>query len=188
MKRTFLTIIPIFIFLAFLPVQCQQEAKDGGLYKSEDMGESWQQLTIKEDSPVTITSLDVLSLAIDLNDSENIYLGSRDNGIYKSCCQGTHWYKLKDKNGVFSERATVYEIILDPQDSNRLYAGVYQNKKGRVFRSQDGGESWEEVYVTSEEKFAVFALAVDNYDPSVIYAGTAQGGLLKSTDYGKSGN
>jgi photosystem II stability/assembly factor-like uncharacterized protein len=184
MKKSFLIVIPIFTFLAVSPLQCQKMS-DGGLYISENMGESWQQQTIR-DKQLSITSLDILSLAIDPNNSDVLYLGAREDGIYRSCSQGKHWYKLEDRNEVLSSRANVYDIAIDPQDSQRLYVGVYQDKKGRVFRTQDGGESWEEVYVVSKEKYAVFALAIDNYDPSIVYMGTAQGGFLKSSDYGKS--
>jgi len=149
------------------------------------MGESWQQQIVKEEQ-FSITSLDILSLVIDPDNSSVLYLGARESGIYKSFSQGEFWHKTEDENGLLSGRANVYDIAIDPEDSNRLYVGVYQDKKGRVFRSQDSGESWEEVYVVSEEEYAVFAVAVDSYDPSIVYMGTAQGGFLKSTDYGKS--
>ena len=184
MKKTFLVIIPIFTFLAFSPFQCQK-INDGGLYISGDMGETWQQQTVK-DEQFSITSLDTLSLAIDPNNSSVLYLGARENGIYRSCSGGEYWHKIEDKNGFLSSRANVYDIAVDPKDSNRIYLGLYQDKKGRVFRSQDGGKSWNEVYVVSEEGYAVFAVAIDSYDSSVVYIGTAQGGFLKSTDYGKS--
>lgn len=184
MKKSFFVIIPIFSFLAFTPFQCQK-ISDGGLYISGDMGESWQQQTVKGEQ-LSITSLDILKLVIDPNNSSVLYLGARENGIYKSFSQGEFWHKIEDKNGLVSGRANVYDIAVDPKDSNRLYIGVYQDKKGRVFRSQDSGKSWEEVYVVSEEEYAVFAVAVDSYDSSIVYMGTAQGGFLKSTDYGKS--
>lgn len=181
MKKTFLVIIPIFTLLAVFPFDCGKKIiKDGGIYKSGDKGEVWEQLTVEDE--VSLASLDILNMAIDPNDSNILYAGTRANGIYKSCCQGEQWHKLED----ISDRANVYDIAIDPKDSNRVYIGVYQDKKGRVFRTQDGGESWEEVYVVSEEKYAVFAVAVDSYDSSVVYMGTAQGGFLRSTDYGKS--
>jgi len=185
MGKSLLAIIPIFTFLAFSPMTCYESTKDGGVYMSENMGESWEQLTSqsKEDS---ITSLEILSMAVDPNDSRVLYLGAEADGIYQSCSQGNNWYKLEDKNGALSSRANIYDIAIDPKDSDRIYIGAYQDKKGRVFRTQDAGKSWEEVYVVSEEKYAVFAVAIDNYDPSIIYMGTAQGGFLKSVDYGKS--
>ena len=185
MRKSFLVIIPVFTFLAFSPFDCGNKiVNDGGIYKSNDMGEVWEQLTVKDE--ISLSSLDILNIAIDPSDSDILYAGAMADGIYKSCCRGEHWYKLKDKNGVLSSRSNVYDIAVDPKDPNKIYIGTYQDKKGRVFRSQDEGESWEEVYVVSEEKYAVFAMAVDNYDSSIIYMGTAQGGFLRSSDYGKS--
>lgn len=185
MKKSFLVIIPLFSFLAILPLQCQKTVSGGGVFKTGDMAETWEQLA-RNDQEVPIISLDVLSLTVNPADSSVIYLGSRDRGIYKSCSGGSHWYRLVDENNALSSRANVYDIAIDPKDPGRVYIGVYQDKKGRVFRSQDGGESWEETYVVSQEEYAVFAVEVDNFEPSTVYIGTAQGGLLKSTDYGKS--
>lgn len=185
MGKSLLVIIPVFTFLAFSPMTCHKSTEDGGLYKSLDMGESWEQLTSQsEENP--ITHLDVLSMAISPNDSETLYLGTGANGIYRSCSRGEHWYKLADDNGALDSRANVHDIAIDPKDSNRIYIGAYQDKKGRIFRTQDAGQSWEEVYLVSEEKYAVFAVAIDTYNSSIVYAGTAQGGFLKSIDYGKS--
>ncbi len=185
MRKSLFVVIPVFAFLAFFPTQCQERISDGGLYKSLDQGESWEHLTLR-DNALSITALNVLSMAVNPDNTSILYLGSRGNGIYKSFSQGKYWHRLEDRNGVFSSRANVYDIAIDPKDPDRIYAGVYQDKKGRVFRSQDGGESWEEVYIVSKEKFAVFAVAIDSFDSSIVYIGTAQGGFLKSTDYGKS--
>ncbi|MBL7053401.1 MAG: hypothetical protein ISS02_01960 [Candidatus Portnoybacteria bacterium] len=180
-----IVIILIVGFFAYSPNVFQGKIGDGGLYKSIDMGEQWEQLAVN-DKKISITSLDVLSMAVDPNDSEVVYMGTRDSGIYKSFSQGEYWHQLEDGNSVLSTRANVYDIAIDHKDSNLIYIGTYQDKKGRVFRTQDGGDSWEEVYVVSKEKYAVFAIAIDNYDSSVVYIGTAQGGFLRSTDYGKS--
>ena len=101
MKKSFLVIIPVFVFLAAFPLQCQK-INDGGLYLSKDMGENWEQLSVKEEN-ISITSLSILSLVIDPADSKVLYLGTRENGVYRSCSQGEHWYKLEDEKGVFSK-------------------------------------------------------------------------------------
>ncbi|MFH1460815.1 MAG: YCF48-related protein [Patescibacteria group bacterium] len=184
MRKSFLVIIPVFVFLAASPFQCSEISSDGGIFKSLDQGENWQQLTINDQ--VSLASLDISTIEVNPNDSNVLYAGTRNDGLYKSCCQGEHWYRLEDKNRALSNKANIYDIAIDPKDPNRIYLGTYQDKKGRVFRSQDGGESWEEVYLVSEEKYAVFAVEVDNYDSSIVYIGTAQGGFLRSADYGKS--
>lgn len=183
MKRYFLTIIPVFILL-LLPFGCSNVKSDSGLFISQDKGENWQELTIKEGEKNI--SLDVLTINIDPKNSDIIYIGARENGIYKTESSGKDWLKLTDKNGLLDSRANIYDIAIDPKETNRIYVAVYQDRKGRVFRSQDSGNSWEEVYIVSEEKYAIFAVAVDSYEPNVVYIGTAQGGFLKSTDYGKS--
>ncbi len=185
MKKTLFIAVPLFALLTFSPLDCQEKINDAGVYLSKDRGEKWEQVAVKEPK-MSINSLNILSLVIDPNNPFNLYLGTEGNGIYKSCCRGDNWYKLEDKNGFLSERANIHDIAIDPNNSDRIYLGVYQDKKGRVLRSQDSGESWEEVYVVSKEKYAVFAVAVDSYDPAIVYMGTAQGGFLKSTDYGKS--
>jgi len=172
MRKSLFVIIPIFAFLAFSPTQCQKTISDGGLYKTKDMGETWEHLTVR-DQDFSITSSNVLSIAIDPSNNEILYLGSRGDGIYKSFSEGKYWHRLEDRNGVFSSRATVYDIAIDPKNSDRIYVGAYQDKRGRVFRSQDGGESWEEVYIVSKEKYAVFSIEIDSYNPEIIYIGTA---------------
>src|SRR3989339_66290 len=168
MNRKFYAIIPVFAFLSIIPTQCQEAVDDAGLYRSKDMGETWTQLSVRGEA-ASIASLNILDIAIDPTNSGVIYLGTRENGIYKSCSKGQSWYKIQDDNGVFSGRANVYDIAIDPKDPQRIYAGAYQDKKGKVFRSQDGGISWEEVYVVSEEAYAVFVAVIDSYAPSVIY-------------------
>jgi photosystem II stability/assembly factor-like uncharacterized protein len=185
MKKSFFIIIPVFSLLTFFPFQCSTFIRDAGVFKSEDGGETWQH-KVMIDKKHSLASVDILTITIDPQDSKIVYLGTRANGLYKTTDGGEHWTKLEDTNKTLSSRANVYDIAIDPQDPSRLYIGTYQDRKGRLFRSQDAGQSWEEVYVVSQEKYAIFAVAVDNYDPSIVYIGTAQGGFLKSTDYGKS--
>jgi len=185
MRKSFLVVIPLFSFLAVLPFDCGSNmAKDGGVFRSENMGETWQQLTVDEED--SLVKSDILSLAISTSGPDVIYAGTRADGIYKGFRQGQIWQKLIDQNKVLSSRANIYDIAIDNSNVDRVYIGAYQDKKGRVFRTQDGGQLWEEVYVVSEEGYAIFAVAVDTYNPSIVYMGTAQGGFLKSTDYGKS--
>lgn len=131
-------------------------------------------------------TLDVLSVKIDPRDPNILYLGSRGEGLLKSIDGGESWYRLADKNRNLSQRANVYDIAVDPQNNGNIYIGTYQDRFGRLFRSSNAGKSWEEVYRVSREKYAIFAVEIDSYNPSVIYVGTAEGGLLKSADYGKS--
>jgi len=184
MKKSFFIIIPIFTFLAAMPFQCAV-SRDGGVFKSTDWAENWQQ-KITIDQKTNISRIDVLSVAVDPKDSQIIYIGTKDSGLYKSTIGGDAWFKVNDAKKALSNKATIYKIVIDPADSNRIYMAAIQDSKGRLFRSEDAGQNWQETYVTASLKYPIYALAVDMNQPSAVYLGTAQGGLLKSDDYGKS--
>ncbi len=180
-------ILPVFFtsVLAAFPFSCQT-ARDGGVWRSLDRGGIWEQKVFVS-ARQTIASSKISTMTLDPRDPKIIYLGTRGEGIYKSMDGGEIWYHLDDLNNLaLDKRANIYDIAVDPRDTDIIYAGVYQNRLGRLLRSGDAGKNWEEVYRASREQYAVFAVEVDSYDPSVVYLGTAEGGFLKSLDYGKS--
>ncbi len=188
-KKNFLSIfiLPIFFtgISAAFPFSCSS-VRDGGVWQSLDRAENWEQKAVISKRQ-TIASSNVSTISLDPRDPKIIYLGTRGEGIYKSMDGGELWYHLDDLNNLaLDKRANIYDIAIDPRDTNIIYAGVYQNKLGRLLRSGDAGKNWQEVYRVSREQYAVFAVEIDSYDPSVVYMGTAEGGLLKSADYGKS--
>lgn len=160
-------------------------AKDLGVYKSYDAGDSWQKKSVISRSS-SIANLDILTITIDPKESRIVYLGTRGAGLYKSQDGGEHWYRVSDAGQVLKNTANVYNIAIDPKDTSNVYLGIYQDRRGRFLRSTDGGNSFEETYVVSKDAYAIFAVEVDAYNPATIYIGTAQGGFLKSLDYGKS--
>lgn len=174
----FAAALPIFPFTCF-------PARDGGVFKSVDRGETWEQKTVISKRQ-GISSSNVLSVVIDPQDAKIIYLGTRGEGLYKTMDGGDLWYHLDDLAQSLDKRANIYDVAIDPRNGSNIYIGTYQNRWGRLFRSGDAGRSWEEVYRVSREKYAIFAVEVDSFDPSIIYIGTAEGGFLKSVDYGKS--
>ncbi|MFC1700986.1 WD40/YVTN/BNR-like repeat-containing protein [Patescibacteria group bacterium] len=185
-RRIFLVIIPIVAYFVFSTFHQPNKIVGGDkFFVSEDMGKTWVQKEVR-DQGFAFSSLKFLSIAIDPNNSDIIYLGTRGNGLYKSCCRGEHWYKTQNENNLFLERANIYDIAIDSANSDRVYLSVYHERRGRVFRSMDAGESWDEIYVSSEEGHGIFSIAVDKFNPAIIYIGTAQGGFLKSDDYGNS--
>ncbi len=186
--RRFLLVLafPVFVgsFLAVFPFSCFS-GRDGGVQKSLDRGENWTAKNFISKS-YSLATFNVLSLTNDPQNQQVLYLGTRGNGLYKTVNGGENWYQVKDKNNLLTNRANIYDIAIDPRNNNNLYLGTYQDRYGRLFRSGDAGQSWEEVYRVSREKYAIFAVEVDSYDPSVVYMGTAEGGFLKSLDFGKN--
>ncbi len=179
-------VVPLFLIVPFaaFPFSCSVSS-DGGVYRSADRGETFAQ-TVTISKNQSLARSNILTIKFDPQNSEIIYIGTTGEGIFKSMDGGDTWYRLNEVNPVFNKRANVYDIAIDPKNSSNIYVGTYQDKFGRLFRSPDGGKNWEEVYRVSREQYAIFAVEIDSYEPSVVYMGTAEGGLLKSTDFGKS--
>ncbi|MGB7864779.1 MAG: glycoside hydrolase, partial [Candidatus Sulfotelmatobacter sp.] len=123
------------------------------------------------------------------------------NGIYKSTDAGKTWTHLGLREG-----EQIPALAIDPRDPNRVFAAVLGHPYGPseergLFRSTDGGESWQKV-IYKDENTGASDVEIDPSNPDVIYAsmwevregpwedgneanGTG-GGLFKSTDGGNT--
>ncbi len=184
MKKILIVGIPLFAFLATSSINLKEIETDD-IYITRDGGETWQTQSVQK-GEISISSLDVLSLAVDPNNSDIVYLGSEGNGLYKSENKGESWQKIEDEKGGLSRFSDVYNIAIDPQNTSRLYIAVFDDSKGRVFRSENKGQSWQEIYALSQKRENIYTIAIDSQNPNVIYIGTGEGGIIKSSDYGDS--
>jgi photosystem II stability/assembly factor-like uncharacterized protein len=80
----------------------------------------------------------VLSIAIDSNDADVIYVGLDNSGIFKTINGGLTWQPIQAGLG----RGRISSITIDPTDSFTIYAGV---APGYVYKSSNGGENWENI-------------------------------------------
>jgi photosystem II stability/assembly factor-like uncharacterized protein len=69
---------------------------------------------------------------------------------------------------------------------NIVYAASLNNGRGVLLRSQDGGKSWEEKYISAEGGKQINRVQIDPKQKNVVYIGTEQGGLIKSLDRGEA--
>jgi photosystem II stability/assembly factor-like uncharacterized protein len=178
---------------------------NGGVWKTDDAGRTWRPLF---DGQPTQS---IGALAVAPSDPRVIYAGSGEglqrpdlsvgDGIYKSTDGGETWEHLGLRDG-----QQIPALLVDPHDPNRVFAAVLghpygPNAERGVFRSTDGGRSWEKVLYRDENTGAV-DLAFDPADPRVLYASlwaarqapweigasfqVPGSGLYKSTDGGGS--
>lgn len=174
---------------------------NGGVWKSTDFGDTWK--PIFENEP----SQSVGSIAVAPSNPNIIYVGSGEglqrpdlsigDGIYKSTDAGKTWTHLGLRDG-----QQIPRVIVDPHDPNRLFVAVLGHPYGAnpergVFRSTDGGQTWQKVLYKDENTGAV-DLAFDPKNSQIVYAdmwsarqvpweGSLEGhsgGLFKSTDGG----
>ena len=145
-----------------------------GVFKSTDRGNNWSQINNG------LNSLETNVLVVDPNDSETLYLGTDDDGIYKSENGGENWEKL-----IPSASFGVGDIIVDPQNSNNIYMGTvdyFRLSESRgvlgdfgVYKSIDGGTTWEE-FNSGLNHLGVFSLELSE-ENRILYAGTRAGGV-----------
>ena len=122
--------------------------------------------------------------------------------MYKSSDGGKTWRHLGLRDG-----QQIPAILVDPRDPNRVFVAVLghpygPNAERGVFRSTDGGQTWQKVLYKDEHTGAI-DLAFDPRNPQTVYAvlwqarqgpwenGVFSGpnsGLFKSTDGGNTWN
>lgn len=152
----------------------------GSLWRTSDGGQTFEvKSTI--DETTTITKADILSIAYHPEKQGTIYVGSIDNGIFKTEDAGEQWTPIS-----FPPKK-IYSFILDRNDpDNRMFASGVVGEWGKIFRTDDGGTEWKEVYTEPGVQANVTALSQHPTDINVIFAGTSTGTVVKSTDAGET--
>lgn len=179
----------------------------GGVWRTDDAGESWRNLTDGQ-----IGAGGIGAIAVAPSDPNVIYIGTgsaciRGNvspgvGTYRSTDAGETWTFIGLENA-----GQIGKMVVHPANPELVYAAVLGNAFGAsedrgVYRSNDGGKSWERVFF-ADERTGVADLSMDAKNPRVLYAGAwggaerkpwdlrsghENGGVYKSTDGGDSWN
>jgi len=178
-------------------------AAAGGVWKTTDGGINW--FPIFDDQPVA----SIGDIAIAPSDSNIIYVGTGDaksrgndshgNGVYKSLDGGSSWQHM----GLPKVRH-ISRVIIHPENPDIVVVaapgGFYGPNKDRgIFRSMDGGKSWEKILFVNEHTGAYDVTFVPG-SPDTLYASMWQmirnpfslvsggpgSGLFRSSDGGNS--
>ncbi len=173
----------------------------GGVWKTTDAGANWQPIFDKE----SIASIGAIAVAA--SDHNIIYAGSGEacirgnitfgNGVYKSVDGGKTW-----KNVGLKDTRHIGALVIDPRNPNIVFVAALghaygPNEERGVFRTTDGGATWQKV-LYRDNKTGAISVVFDPNNPSTLFAslwevyrtpwslnsGGAGSGLYKSTDGG----
>lgn len=190
---------------ALLPGTFYLGASGGGVWKSEDYGTSWNNIS---DGFFATPSIGAIEVAT--NDPNIIYVGTgsdglRSNviggrGVYKSIDAGKTWEHIGLKNV-----GQIGAVEIDPTNNNIVWVAAIgnafkANEERGIFKTTDGGQNWEKVlFLSNKVGFSDLELLPGN--PNIIYAtawkaerkpwtiisgGSAvEGGIYKSINGGK---
>jgi len=177
-------------------------ATGGGLWKTTDGGANWFPVTDGELNSSSVGAVDVSN-----SDSDVVYIGMGEVQLRGSITQGDGVYKSTDGGETWEhkgleETQAIGRVRVHPTNPDIVYVAALghpygDNEERGVFRSTDGGDTWEKVLYVSE-KAGSPDLIIDPNNPEVLYASIWQvyrkswkmwgagpeSGLYKSTDGG----
>ncbi|MGD2294766.1 MAG: sialidase, partial [Candidatus Aminicenantes bacterium] len=176
-------------------------ASSGGVWKSTDGGTNWR--PIFDDQPAQ----SIGALAIAPSDTNVVWAGTGEafvrsnisigNGVYKSTDAGKTWQHMGlEKTG------RIGRVAIDSQNPDIVFVAALghcygpQRERG-VFRTKDGGETWEQVLFV-DANTGCFEVAMDPNNSRILFAGMwplvihtygresggANGGIWRSKDGG----
>ena len=177
-------------------------AVGGGLWKTTDGGLTWKPVTDGQ-----IHSSSVGAVAVSESNPDVVYIGMGEtefrgnvmqgDGVYKSTDAGKTW-----KHSGLADTQAIARIRVDPTNPDIVYVAALghpygPNEERGVFRSKDGGKTWQKILYRSNHSGAV-DLSLDPNNPKVLFAaiwdayrtpwslssGGPDSGLFKSTDGG----
>ncbi len=175
---------------------------NGGVWRSTDYGSTW--VPLFDDQPTG----SIGAIAVAPSNPNIIYVGSGagiirpdlavGNGVYKSTDAGKTWTHLG-----LRDSQMIAMIDVDPRDPDRLFVAALghpygPNEERGIFRSTDGGKTFEKV-LYKDAYTSANDVRIDPNDPNTVYAGLwqqqqsfiegnefggASGGIFKSVDGG----
>lgn len=177
----------------------------GGVWKSDDAGNSWKNISDGFFGG-SVGALDVAD-----SDPNVIYVGTGSGDVRGNSSQGRGMWKSLDAGKTWQfiglpESGAIRRVVVHPTNPDLVYVTALghlfgKNKERGVYRSKDGGKTWEQVLFVNDSTGAS-DLSMNPKNSRVLYAGMwraerkpwtmisggPEGGVYKSTDGGDSWN
>jgi photosystem II stability/assembly factor-like uncharacterized protein len=148
-------------------------ATGGGVWKSADGANTWSPVFDKDGAP------SIGSIAVAVSDPNIVYVGtgeacirgniSHGDGLWKSVDAGKSWKSV----GLKDSRA-IGKVIVNPRNPDIVFVAALghpfgPNTERGVFRTTDGGKTWDKVLYKDENTGAI-DVAFDPQNPNILFA------------------
>lgn len=168
-----------------------------GIYRSLDGGNTWKNMGLENSS-------NIYRIVIDKQNPNTIYAGvigsawadSKERGVFKTTDGGETWNKILFVN----EKVGVCDMVMDPSNPNKLFAGMWEFRRepwfftsggmgSGLYMTYDGGKNWKKLGKEEglpEGKVGRIGVAISKSNPKYVYAviESDKNILYRSTDGG----
>ncbi len=152
-----------------------QGATGGGIWRTTDSGGTWENISDG------YFGSSIGAIAVSAWDNNVIYVGGGEKTVRGNVSYGTGMWKSEDAGKTWAsigltDSERIPRIAIHPKNPDLVYAAVLghlhgPNENRGVYRSKDGGDSWEKILYVNDQAGAV-DLVMDSSNPRVLYAAT----------------
>ncbi len=177
-----------------------------GVWKTDDDGATWQAVFEHQ------ASTSIGDVAVAPSNPDIVWVGTGEANLFRASMAGVGIYKSVDGAKTFThsgltDTQTIARIVVHPSNPDIVYVAASghewtDNEMRGVFKTTDGGRSWQKVFYRSPRTGAI-DLVMDPADPNTLYAamwqrirrkwsdprtepGYSEGGVWKTTDGGRT--
>ena len=184
------------------PFTFYQGSTGGGVWKTTNAGTTWENV-----SDAFFGEASMGSVEVSLSDPSVVWAGTGSDGIRSNVSTGRGVYRSTDAGASWRwmglrEAGQIGAVRIHPTDPRTVFVAAVgnafrPNPERGVYRTRDGGETWEKVLFVSDSTGAV-DLEFQPGNPDVVYAsmwrgerkpwtvisGAREGGIYRSTNGG----
>lgn len=165
------------VVLLSLGAACSNTQADGGVFKSSDRANTWEQKTFAGQTgrkQLSISGFNTTLVSQDPTNPATLFLGTEENGLWYSGNAGDQWGQVAQISS-----GKIRGVVFDTTTPTTIY--VLQDNK--ILKTLDAGTTWETVYTETSGK-VIINLALNPQSTSLMYAGLENGKVIRSTDGG----